>query len=389
MKIPKHVLPIIVVAQFFCTSLWFAGNAILPSLIAQYNWKADSLGYLTSAVQFGFILGTLIFAFLSLADRFSPSKLFFISASFGALFNVMGLYFVAKFSLLLCLRFLVGFSLAGIYPVGMKIAADYYRQGLGKSLGYLVGALVIGTALPHLIKSVIGNELPWAWVLITTSALAFLGGLVMVIFVNDGPHHQRMQDFDFKLVFKIFKNKSLKSAAFGYFGHMWELYTFWAFVPVLLMFYASLHHTTILNISFYSFMVIGVGGLACVMAGYTSQYFGIKNTAAMALFLSGLCCLLSPLFIMWASFPIFMAFLIFWGFNVVADSPLFSTLVAQYAEPSSKGTSLTLVNTIGFSITILSIQFVSFLQMYISPVYLFTILAIGPLFGLLALFKKK
>ncbi len=389
MKIPKHVLPIIVIAQFCCTSLWFAGNAILPQLIGKYHWGASSLGNLTSAVQFGFILGTLLFAFLSLADRFSPSKLFFISATFGAIFNLMGLYFADKFGLLLSLRFLVGFSLAGIYPVGMKIAADYYQKGLGKSLGYLVGALVVGTALPYLIKSMLGNELPWAWVLITTSALAFLGGLAMVVFVNDGPHHKRMQTFDLKIIFKIFKNKPLKAAAYGYFGHMWELYTFWAFVPFLLTFYASLHHITILKTSFYSFIVIGIGGLACVMAGYTSQYFGNKNTAAIALFLSGLCCLLSPLFFIWASFPVFIAFLIFWGFNVVADSPLFSTLVAQYAEPSSKGTSLTLVNAIGFSITIVSIQFISFLQTHILPIYLFMILAIGPLFGLISLYKKQ
>jgi MFS family permease len=123
MKIPKHVLPIIVVAQFCCTSLWFAGNAVLPQLIVQYHWEASSLGNLTSAVQFGFILGTLIFAFLSLADRFSPSKLFFISATLGAIFNATGIFAADNFILLLCIRFLVGFSLAGIYPVGMKIAS--------------------------------------------------------------------------------------------------------------------------------------------------------------------------------------------------------------------------------------------------------------------------
>jgi len=388
MKIPKYVLPIIVIAQFCCTSLWFAGNAVLPQLIAKYNWPSSSLGNLTSAVQFGFISGTLVFAFLSLADRFSPSKLFFISAAFGAVFNVMGLLVASNFIALLCFRILVGFSLAGIYPVGMKIAADYYQQGLGKSLGYLVGALVIGTALPHLINSLLGNRLPWNWVLITTSALAFLGGLFIFVFVKDGPHHERMRKFDFKIIFKIFKNKKLKSAAYGYFGHMWELYTFWAFVPILLTFYVSLHHTTMLSPSFYSFLVISIGGLACVMAGYTSQYFGVKNTAATALFLSGLSCLLSPLFLMWASFPVFIAFLIFWGFNVVADSPLFSTLIAQNATPSSKGTSLTIVNTIGFSLTIVSIQFISFLQTQIPSTYLFMLLAVGPFLGLRALFKK-
>ena len=388
MKIPKHVLPIIVIAQFCCTSLWFAGNAVLPQLIAQYGWDASSLGNLTSSVQFGFILGTLVFAFLSLADRFSPSKLFFISATLGAFFNVAGIFVVPNFILLLSVRFLVGFSLAGIYPVGMKIAADYYQKGLGKSLGYLVGALVVGTALPHLIKGLLGNSLPWLWVLVSTSVIAFLGGLLIVLFVKDGPHHKQMNGFDAKLLSQIFKNKKLKSAAFGYFGHQWELYTFWAFVPLLITYHAQIHHNIIFNTSFYAFTIIGIGGLACVLAGYTSNLFGTKNTAALALFLSGLCCLLSPFFLMWASFPVFILFLIFWGFNVVADSPLYSTLIAQNAEPSNKGTSLTLVNSIGFAITIVSIQFLSLLQQHISPVYLFTLLAIGPLFGLISLYKK-
>jgi len=388
MKIPKHVLPIIVIAQFCCTSLWFAGNAVLSQLIAQYHWDANSLGNLTSAVQFGFILGTLVFAFLSLADRFSPSKLFFISATFGAIFNVSGIFVADNFILLMCIRFLVGFSLAGIYPVGMKIAADYYQKGLGKSLGYLVGALVIGTALPHLIKGLLGNSLPWLWVLVVTSAIAFLGGLLILLFVEDGPHHNQMKEFHIKLLFQIFKNKKLKSAAFGYFGHQWELYTFWAFVPLLITYHAKLHNNLILNTSFYSFIIIGVGGFACVLAGYTSNYFGTKNTAALALFLSGLCSLLSPLFFIWASFPVFIIFLIFWGFNVVADSPLYSTLIAQNAEPSNKGTSLTIVNSIGFAITIISIQFISLLQTQISPLYMFTFLAFGPLFGLISLYKK-
>lgn len=388
MKVPKHVLPIIVIAQFCCTSLWFAGNAILPQLILKYHWPLTSLGNLTSAVQFGFILGTLVFAFLSLADRFSPSKLFFISALFGAIFNVTGLLVAPNFIALLFFRFLVGLSLAGIYPVGMKIAADYYQKGLGKSLGYLVGALVIGTALPHLINSILGNEIPWNWVFIITSIIAALGGLLILLFVGDGPHHQQMQNFDIKILFKIFKNKDLKSAAFGYFGHQWELYTFWAFVPILISYHAELHHISVFSTSFYAFLVIGIGGLACVMAGYTAEKLGTKNTAGLALAFSGLSCLVSPIFIIWSSFPVFIAFLIFWGFNVVADSPLYSTLVAHNSDSKSKGTALTLVNSIGFAITILSIQFLSIMQAFIPLSYLFILLAIGPVFGLQALFKK-
>ncbi len=151
-------LPVIVFAQFCCTSLWFAGNGVMNDLIQTFDLGPAALGHLTSAVQFGFITGTLGFAFLGIADRFSPSKVFFYSAIFGSLFNLGILVESNSSGSLLMLRFLTGFSLAGIYPVGMKIASDYYREGLGKSLGFLVGALVLGTALPHLLLTVTGLQ---------------------------------------------------------------------------------------------------------------------------------------------------------------------------------------------------------------------------------------
>jgi MFS family permease len=148
----KIILPVIVISQFCCTSLWFAGNAVMDALVTNFNLNGSALGHLTSAVQFGFIVGTLVFAILTIADRFSPSKIFFISALLGALCNVFVIWESNSLATLLLFRFLTGFFLAGIYPVGMKIATDYYEKGLGKSLGFLVGALVIGTAFPHLLN---------------------------------------------------------------------------------------------------------------------------------------------------------------------------------------------------------------------------------------------
>jgi MFS family permease len=158
MKPPKWVLPIIVISQFCCTSLWFAGNGVMVDLVDNFNLNENALGHLTSAVQFGFISGTLIFALLTIADRFSPSKVFFISALLGALCNSLIIIESNVFLSLLLLRFLIGFFLAGIYPVGMKIAADYYDKKLGKSLGFLVGALVLGTSFPHLLRDVLHND---------------------------------------------------------------------------------------------------------------------------------------------------------------------------------------------------------------------------------------
>ncbi|TDD97098.1 MFS transporter [Flavobacterium cellulosilyticum] len=383
----KIILPIIVIAQFCCTSLWFASNAVMSDLVINFGLNENAVGFLTSAVQFGFILGTLVFALLTIADRFSPSKVFLISALFGAIFNAGIIWDGNNLTSILILRFLTGFFLAGIYPVGMKIATDYFEKGLGKSLGFLVGALVLGTAFPHLLKG-ITNGFPWKAVLFTTSSLAILGGLMMVFLVPDGPYRKQSQGINLSAFFNVFKNQNLRAAAFGYFGHMWELYAFWAFTPLLLKTYSNLHHEASFNISVLSFTIIGIGGLACVLSGYLSQIFGVKNIAFISLFLSCICCLICPLLFTQASEGFFITFLIFWGMVVVADSPLLSTLVAQNAPAEIKGTALTIVNCIGFAITILSIQLISLLKNTIDTTFIFGFLAIGPFLGLLALSKK-
>ena len=390
MKTPYRILPVIVFAQFCCTSLWFGGNAVMGDLLLQFSLDSEALGHLTSAVQFGFIIGTLSFAFLTISDRFSPSKVFFICALLGSIFNLGILLENNSLITLVLFRFLTGFSLAGIYPVGMKIAADYFDKGLGRSLGYLVGALVLGTAFPHLLKAISGEvEMPWRSVIILTSILASLGGVLILLLVPDGPYQTKRNKPDLGLVFKVFKNLNFRAAAFGYFGHMWELYAFWAFVPVILKFYKDFHPAAEFSISLVSFLVIGLGGLACVIGGYISEKAGTKITAGTALFLSGICCLLSPLIFYMDSAYILIGFLTFWGLVVVADSPLFSTLVAQNASAESRGTALTIVNCIGFSITIFSIQLLNFLSGKLSPALIFLFLAVGPAFGLISLFRKK
>jgi MFS family permease len=384
MKIPEHILPVIVIAQFCCTSLWFAGNGVMGDLVLNFGLAEASLGHLTSAVQFGFISGTLVFALLTIADRFSPSKVFFFSASLGAVFNLGTVLDNNTLITLLLFRFLTGFFLAGIYPVGMKIAADYYQKGLGKSLGFLVGALVLGTAFPHFLNG-FGAMLDWKIVIFTTSFLAILGGLSMLLFVPNGPFRKVSQQLDFSILFKVFKDKKFRSPAFGYFGHMWELYTFWAFLPVMISGFNTLHPTANLNVSLYSFAIISIGGLACVVSGYLAERLGTKKVAFSALLLSFLCCLTSPFFFSVDATYLFVGFLMFWGMVVIADSPLFSTLVAQNAIAENKGTALTIVNSIGFSITIVSIQMVSLLQFSIDSRFIFMLLAIGPLLGLVAL----
>ena len=380
----KHVLPIIVIAQFLCTSLWFAGNAVLSEVVKVLHVEEHFLAHLTSAVQFGFISGTLVFAVLMIADRYAPSKVFFFSSILAAAFNLGIVIHGIHSTELLFFRFMTGFFLAGIYPVGMKIASDYYQAGLGKSLGYLVGALVIGTAFPHLLKGV-ALEFQWTYVIYGTSVLCVVGGLLVFLFIPDGPFRKAGQKLNINQFLQGFKLQKFRSAALGYFGHMWEVYTFWAFVPVMLIAYNTAYPDAQLNVAMYSFLVIASGGPACVLGGMLSQQFGAGKIAAMFLTISCLCCFLSPFFLLNPSTVVFILFLFIWGITVVPDSPLFSSLVAQSAPEMVRGSSITIVTCIGFSITIVSIQLISMLSNTLNPQYVYMVMAIGPVLGLIAI----
>lgn len=383
----KFVLPIIVISQFLCTSLWFAGNAVLPDIIKNFPAELNLLANLTSMVQFGFIAGTLVFAIFAISDIFAPSKVFFVCGIAASIFNLGICLEFSDVNLLLLFRFLTGFMLAGIYPVGMKIASDYFKDGLGKSLGFLVGALVLGTAFPHLLKTFTA-DFPWKYVIYATSTLSLTGASCVFFLVPNGPFRMAGQKFDFSACLSGFKNINFRSAAFGYFGHMWELYTFWAFLPGILLLYKSTHDVAKLNVSLFAFLIIASGGLSCMLGGLLSQKFGAKKIATIALSVSGLCCLLSPIFLFADSVYIFFMFLFIWGLAATADSPLFSSLVAKNAPEYLRGTSLTLVNCIGFAITIVSIQLLNILSKEMNSHYLYMVLAIGPILGLWALLKR-
>lgn len=384
----RFILPVIVVSQFLCTTLWFVGNAVMPDVVQAFGLSDLYFAHQTSAVQFGFISGTLVFALLTIADRFSPSRVFFVSALLAAAFN-LGILNAANTGIsILVLRYLTGFFLAGIYPVGMKIAADYFEKGLGKSLGFLVGALVLGTAFPHLLRGYLVGY-PWPYILSASSALAVLGGLLMISLVPDGPHRRQAGKMDMRVVVTVFHGRPFRSAAFGYFGHMWELYTFWAFVPVILAAYTGSHPGLAWSIPLLSFVIIGIGSLACVGAGFLSTKVGERTTAVLALATSGICCVVSPLMFGIEMPTAFLAFLVFWGIAVIADSPMFSTLVAKSTHAEQRGTALTFVNCIGFFITIVSIQVLSRLSLDIPTQYLFLFLVPGPVLGLIALRRER
>lgn len=374
-----YILVILIFSQFACTSLWFAGNSILESLMMQTGLGIEIMGYVLSSVQLGFIIGTLVFATFMIVDRFSPSKVFFICALLAALCNYSLLLGNLTKWHLLAARFGTGFFLAGIYPVGMKIASDYYKKGLGKALGYLVGALVFGTSFPFFLNNFIPQK-EYSIVILTTTFMAVLGGILIYFLVPNGPYRKPSSTLQLMASYQLFKNSKFKQAAVGYFGHMWELYAFWAFTPLAIKNYNTLQNSN-LSISLLTGIIIALGGLSCIVGGIISQRIGSYKVALNALVASSIFCLLSPLFFK-SSTIIFSIGWCIWGMAVTADSPQFSNLVAQAVPNNLKGTALTIVNCIGFTITIFSIELLSTLSNVINANYLFLLLAIGPIIGI-------
>lgn len=387
-KTPWHILPVIVFAQFAGTSLWFAGNAVVENLIAELGLPQMFLGYITTAVQAGFIAGTLVFAIFNIADRYSPVGVFLVCALGGAVLNLF-IIFLESAIPILSVRFATGFFLAGIYPVGMKIASDWHREGLGKAMGYLVGALVIGTAFPHILKYA-GSDYPWRFVFIGTSIIAASGGVLLLLTVKDGPYRAPSSGLklDPRAIFKLFKTKNFKFAALGYFGHMWELYTFWAFLPVMLGIYLDANTGINLSVPLWSFILISIGGISCAIGGYLAMSKSSKWVSIVCLLGSGTACLLIPFSF---SLPLFafLTILFVWGFFVIPDSPQFSTLIANSTEPAYVATGLTIVNSIGFALTIFSIQLVSYFWNHTQSPFVFLIMAIGPILGVFYTLKYK
>lgn len=394
-KRPAGLLPMLVGSLLSCTSLWFAGNAVLGDLTVAWDLGPEALGLTTSSVQLGFLIGTLSSASLGLPDRFAPQHIFFACALAGAALTA-GPVLLPGLIPLLIMRFFTGVCLAGIYPIAMKLAASWYKDGLGLAMGFLVSALALGTSVPHLIRGV-GQGLSWQGVLLVVSGIAVCGGFVVLTRIPEGPYGKRAQSASEEVVDsdvsggdapgkqkgvlrQIFASSEFRAAAFGYVGHMWELYAFWAFVPAMLTWHAVSQNYEI-DVSMWSFAVIGLGGLGCIGGGYMSQRIGSARTASVMLLVSGVCSVSAPLFFLaprWA----FMLVMAAWGISVIGDSAQFSTLYAKAAPRSLVGSALTIVTAIGFGITIVSIELVSWLDRMWELPNVFPLIALGPLLSL-------
>jgi MFS family permease len=380
MSAPARVLPLIVLAQLLGVSPWFAVNAVMPDLQAAYGWPASSVGTLTSALTLGFIAGTLVFALAGVADRFRARHVFFACAMAAALCTLLAAQAAASFGALLLLRAATGFFLAGIYPVGMKIAALWFPRGLGAALGWLVGALVLGSAAPHALRA--GN-VGWEWqgVFGVIAVLAALAGALVLFGVPEPPRPAAAPPpLKLAALGTLWSDRRVRASAFGYFGHMWELYTLWVLLPAIL----ATRLASTVAVSWAAFLVLGSGAIGCIGGGLLVQRFGGARVAGVQLAASGGCCLLAP-WLLGAPVSWFMAWLLLWGITVVGDSPQFSALTASNAPREAVGSVLTLTNSIGFAISVLSIEIFVRLAGALPLESLLPWLALGPLLGLWAL----
>jgi DHA1 family inner membrane transport protein len=382
--VPRRILPVLVLSQLAGTSVWFAGNAVLGDLQREWSLTPGQVGLLFAAVNLGFIAGTLAYAIGLVADRFSPRLVFFASCMLAALCNVLPVIVDGGFAAMVASRLAVGFFLAGVYPVGMKIAGSWYRQGLGSALGFLVGALVAGTALPHLVRAVgaLGAGASWQHVLASVSAIAALGGLALLAWVPDGPHLKRGGRIRPGALMVIWRDPKVRASALGYFGHMWELYAMLVAVPAIVALHLGSGPTP--TVSLASFVVIAAGAVACVLGGLVGLRVGGARVAVAFLATSGACCLLAPL-MLHAPGWLFWPWLVVWGATVSSDSPQFSALTATNSPPEVVGSVLTLVNCIGFTISAAIIQASTLLLAVWPAGAVLALLGIGPLFGVLAM----
>jgi MFS family permease len=383
----RRTIYLLSLAELLGMSVWFSASAVVPTLATEWRLSSSGQAWLTMAVQLGFVIGAFVSAVFNLADRINGPRLFFISSSVAAVLTALLPIISRGLNTAILLRFLAGVSLAGVYPVGMKIIATWTRENRGWGIGLLVGALTVGSATPHLIRA-LGGAFNWKIVLYGSAGLAALGGLIAHLFIREGPYRADYPKFDWQYIGRILRQPAISLANIGYFGHMWELYAMWTWVPVFLIASFKLSGIREQLASLAGFAVIASGGAGCLVAGKLADRYGRTAVTIASLAVSGTCSLIVGALFGGSPFCLFVVCLI-WGFSVVADSAQFSAGISELGPAERTGTALTLQTSLGFLLTMVTIRLVPSLAGRVGWRWAFALLAIGPAVGIWAMAKLR
>lgn len=383
-----RMLAMLALAELMGMSLWFAGSAIGPQLQERWALSGSQVGWLTTAVQLGFVAGTAVIAFLNLADILPSRSLFSVAAVLGAASNG-ALLLAGGFESAVASRFLCGFCLAGVYPPAMKMIATWFRNRRGMAVGTIVGALTIGKATPYLVHAFPGTGI--GTIVGAGSAGAVAAALLVWLGYRDGPYPFPPRPFSWSLVGSVVRQRQWRLATGGYLGHMFELYSYWTWIPAFLAAAAASRALSVgaeggvspSSVSLLAFGTIAIGGLGCLWGGLVADRVGRERLVVFAMAASGTCALLIG-FTFGSSWWLLAAVALAWGFFVIADSAQFSVLVTESVPPHSVGTALMVQTSLGFLLTTLTIQLVPPVVELVGWRWAFPLLAVGPAAGIAA-----
>lgn len=382
-----RTLSLLALSALLALAVWFSASAVVPVLTVEWSLNDGGRAWLTMSVQIGFVIGAFTSTLLNLADRVSSRWLFSISALLAAAATAAIPLLVNSLGPALILRFFTGFFLAGVYPVGMKIMATWTQKDRGLAIGLLVGALTVGSAIPHLLNA-FGGVQSWQPVMWLAAAMAASSGIIGILFIDEGPYRTPSPPFDWQQIGHILRDRAVMQANIGYLGHMWELYAMWSWIAAF--FLASFEPQGIAPrwASLATFAVVAVGGIGSLLAGRWADQLGRTTVTIGSMAISAACALLIGFLFDGSPWLLFAVALI-WGFAIVADSAQFSAAVSELAPKQYLGTALTLQTSLGFLLTLFTIRLIPPLEALVGWRYAFVFLAFGPLIGIWSMWQLR